>query len=406
MAQFTIAMALSISQKLEAVATPPESSSRNVAAFAMRGPRSRLLSCDERNIMTAGDFLFDDCKLDENKVKELDRLMTHQSLDRNLMIPPAVDHTLLNFVGAQPKLDRWEALVQTAKSLALLLLALGTIGDLSACPRWPLGSITCVARCRMYERLKGWNGIKSIQVDHDSWYELLGRMMTGLKFAGPDNTCLISNWGWSLFMSSFADVDPIGVVPGKLTVRLGVPSRNGERRSKIVDGPLSVEGRGLHPVCIETSGQSTKLRCETNAEPRASQVGTQAECFVVSVRYSAVYNTIDGKGCTQIVRTGYREMHRARWNAFIGENCVHELDNPITLPLGTATITGLEYGDSSRADPFPRICIALVHGNRFARWISILRAMPGRNIMLVDAGCIKCAIQGTSPFEGKWVIVC
>src|SRR5205814_4718414 len=81
------------------------------------------------------------------------------------------------------------------------------------------------------------NGTDAIPLCHDGWYEVLSRMMFGGKFTDAGDSCLISNWGWSMYMSSFGDIDPTGVIPGLLTVKPGVPSRDGERRTRVIDGP-------------------------------------------------------------------------------------------------------------------------------------------------------------------------
>jgi hypothetical protein len=43
-----------------------------------------------------------------------------------------------------------------------------------------------------------------------------------------------------MFFDSFDAADPADILPGAIHIRLGVPSRNGERKTRIVDGPTEV----------------------------------------------------------------------------------------------------------------------------------------------------------------------
>ena len=216
----------------------------------------------------------------------------------------------------------WLDLLTTATNLSLLLLGLNSV-DLSQCEQWPLGSIESLRNSTMAQRLAEWDGVRPLKIEHDGWYDLLGRMMLGGKSIGPGESCLISNWGWSLYMSSLGDLDPVRISPGLLTVKHGVPSRNGERRAKLVDGPLEIIGPSSREeimndvTAIEKEGQIVSPRCVLDAEPKSVMVGTMNGQFVVSVRFGL------GK---RIFHSGYREMHRVRWNAFVAEQCRHNQD--------------------------------------------------------------------------------
>ena len=128
--------------------------------------------------------------------------------------------------------------------LALVMLAFSTISNLSDCELWRLGVPGTVSNARItkFVRRRNWVGEEPIPLSHDDWYQVLASMMLGSRcWSVPEtitHTSLISNWGWTMWMSSFGEPrDPIAITPGVLTVRQGVPSRNGERRHSVVDGP-------------------------------------------------------------------------------------------------------------------------------------------------------------------------
>lgn len=393
LAHVVTSIASCISQGLETVASETNRKLHIPLPRRSRKLPDALSTSDVDKLLTTARVLFDGVDIDENTHREYTSSFVGQALDE-LPIPPAV-RQMYTIITPEIVNEMWLNLLITVKQLALLLLGLNTL-DLSLCEQWPLGSIESLQHSTMSQRLEDWDGKKPVQIDHDGWYDLLGRMMLGGKSIGPGESCLISNWGWSLYMSSFGDLDPVRVSPGLLTVKNGVPSRNGERRAKVVDGPIEVDGpssreeilsEGLE---IEKEGQIVSPRCILNAEFRSVMVGTSNEQFVVSVRFAL------GK---RIFRSGYREMHRVRWNAFVGEDCRHNPDRPTTLPTNTAT-----FGRTP-IKSMPEIAISLVQNNRAARWVAMLSEIQ-RDVLIVRKSCLKCTISEACQLEGLWLIVC
>ena len=351
------------------------------------------LSPSDVDILKTAHILFYGIDMDENTHREYTSSFVRHALD-GLPIPPAVRQL---YTVTTPGIvnEMWLNLLTTTSTLSLLLLGLTTI-DLSLCEQWPLGSIESLHRSTMAQRLEGWDGIQPLKIEHDGWYDLLGRMMLGGKSIGPGESCLISNWGWSLYMSSLGDLDPVRISPGLLIVKHGVPSRNGERRAKIVDGPVETTGPTSREEiiseasAIEKEGQVVSPRCVLDAEPKSVMVGTMNEQFVVSVRFGL------GK---RVFRSGYREMHRVRWNAFVADDCRHNQDRPIMLPTDTAT-----FGRGTIKSS-PSVAISLVQYNRAARWVAMLGEME-RDVLLIRKSCLECAIYQARQLEGLWLIVC
>ncbi|KAL3447848.1 hypothetical protein BJX65DRAFT_317968 [Aspergillus insuetus] len=73
-------------------------------------------------------------------------------------------------------------------------------------------------------------------------FDIISRLLLGSQYSEDyvANSVLISACGWSIFLDSLAAVDVSGISPGVMHVQLGVPSRNGERKARIVDGPTDV----------------------------------------------------------------------------------------------------------------------------------------------------------------------
>jgi hypothetical protein len=284
--------------------------------------------------------------------------------------------------------------------LAMLILAFSNVSDLEGCGQWRFGCLNTIKSSNLVEEVMRWDGKRNLEVRHDTWYDLLGRIMLGRKFIQPGASCLISNWGWSMWISTFADVDPLEVVPGMLTVRHGVPSRNGERRNKIVDGPTGGFAGPPYQIC-ENTGELATSRCTIDATVGTRMTGMRDDQFVVSVHFSFK----DSK-----IRTGYRQMHRLRWNAFVLPECTHQPSAAVKLPIDTATITGTDGSETTETSStlhVPRTCASLVRGNRAARWMAIIGADGSRQVILAgNYSCLSCSIQKASLLKGPLLVVC
>jgi hypothetical protein len=217
-------------------------------------------------------------------------------------------------------------------------------------------------------------------------------MMFGDKFKDIGDSCLISNWGWSMYLSSFGDVDPNNVVPELLTVKPGVPSRDGERRTKVVDGPHDLTV--VNNIKVNENGEEIRMpRSEMHVKRQNDMVGTREDHFVVTVRFSDkdIYLT-----------SGYREMHRVLWNSSVSKRCKHSPNRPTELPFTTATVW--QVGENKLLS---RTVVVRTEGKGVARWMTILTGDHSeREGMIVKNGCLECTLSQTYPHEGKWVIVC
>jgi hypothetical protein len=74
---------------------------------------------------------------------------------------------------------------------------------------------------------------------HSIPFDIISRLLLGHQYSKEyvADSALLSSWGWSIFFDSLAAHDPANVRPGLIHLQLGVPSRNGERKARIVDAP-------------------------------------------------------------------------------------------------------------------------------------------------------------------------
>ena len=385
MAHVAIAIAFCISRKIKIYRTARDKEEQP----ELHSSPPNLLSSKESNILTTSRFLFDGIELDVKLVREYDTAFIHQPLEE-LKMPPAVKQMLSEKPSEMD--DNWWQLTHDAHALCLLILGLSAVGNLDECAQWPLGSLENVFNSSLGEETTGWNGTDFIPLFHDGWYDILSQMMFGSKVTDLSDTCLISNWGWSLYMSSFGDVDTKSIIPGSLTVKPGVPSREGERRTKVLDGPcdLSVvqnikENEIGEDIIAKPSSQMHVIR-------QNDMIGTREDHFIVTVRFSDkdIYLT-----------TGYREMHRVRWNSCLSTRCKHGSYRAQELPLPLATVW--EIGSNQ---DLPRMVITQTDGSGAAGLMAMLTGdHVGREAIVLTDCCLNCVISQISTHESKCVII-
>jgi hypothetical protein len=371
---------------------PPEPNSSSGRFSTLK--RDEPLVADEVNLLAAEGFLFDGVVIDRDLVRtysvKVAKGETADSLSSALVaeeFPGIESHLFLH--------------------LALVMLALTSISDLSACELWRLGELGTVQNARITKYVdQYWMDDVPIPLKHDDWYQLLASMMLGMRcWSLPEtitHTSLVSNWGWSMWMSSFSrDHDPFAITPGILIVRQGVPSCNGERRNAVMDGPVQGPS-GISTRPHEGDGEQITWRCTIDAEFKHPLISVREDHFVVSVR-----SVVEGRPFCR----GYRELHRIRWNAWTVPACNHDCNTPVVLSAEVATVKELGMLEMRTfQDPRTlRVYILLVRGNPAARWFAMAGGLTlGRNIVLAGhQNCLPCILDSVCGGDGEsiWFVV-
>lgn len=84
-------------------------------------------------------------------------------------------------------------------------------------------------------------------------FDILSRFLQGPSFAAESNqrTVLVSACGWSLYFDSINGVDPAEVFVSTIRVVRGVPVRDDERKTRIIDGPTELLFSPSKPVVLK-----------------------------------------------------------------------------------------------------------------------------------------------------------
>jgi len=341
---------------------------------------------ERRNMNSAINFLFDDVDIDEGQIQEYFAQYSRKPINDRLPVPESLRNGF-----------KWSYLVGQACRLALSVLALSCVVQLESCEEWRLGSMYSINQSRLGKSIGEWDGNTKLPFEHDTCYELVCCVME-VPFHRVEQSFLCSAGGWSIWMSSFGDIDPFAISPGVLFVQPGVPTSRltGERRHQLMDSYQG--GTPFSWQCQEKSGETTWPRCETPERfclrSFTGKDYADSDIFFVDVSFG-----------TEFPYSGYREMHQKRSEAVGLRHCSHNPNSTIALPEDTAT-GAVIYGHGVD-ESLPRVCISLVRGSVGGRWLTILSSEEDRRIALtMDDVCLECAIDQTLKLGGNWFIVC
>lgn len=302
-----------------------------------------------------------------------------------------------------------------------------------------------------------------------------GMLMGNRSFhLGSEHGCiherafLVSDFGWSVYLSSVGDTDPGVVEPGLLFVRKGVPTklRTGERRSMIIDADRDLFASSAVNMTPERSivdkGRTYEPRSIYHIDHRTEYYGVMKDEFQLNIRFSGRENRStrdmtpsvqDGLESKDIGRAGieesiagpasiqfrlpdsgetslrftyntsYRHLHRSLWNMVYSPACSHVTERPhgpetharqAQLGMGAATATIFNWVDEPcgkhcrRPITAERICVLLVKGDRRARWLAVANAgacESRRTMLCTNECCEDCAFDAVSEKEGKWLLI-
>lgn len=256
----------------------------------------------------------------------------------------------------------------------------------------------------------------SISLHEDTLFDHIGQWLVGSPFLMQhrfdmlDETFLISEAGWSVFLNNIQDGDPAKGAPELLHVKRGIPTntRTNEQKHRIGDS-LS----RLYPqpaTRVEDRGDSYIPRCVIGAASREEYCTSRSDAFQLSIQYKLDLPSNLGQDRYEIM-TGYRTLHKSLWNVRVTKACPHYRSSlkHAKLGFGVVAAAGFSLKDESLTSKIPeKICIVLVKEDQHARWLAVWDAGRSgtRRVMLrSDDCCENCALDAVIPQSGKWVLI-
>ncbi|KAF4333291.1 hypothetical protein FBEOM_12877 [Fusarium beomiforme] len=135
-----------------------------------------------------------------------------------------------------------------------LVYALSRVKELAACALFPLSLDAFDSLTLDNHLLADKVGFKGPIPDTVRSFEIICKLLVGRLYNKEyvSKAFLISSRGWSIFMDTVDAIDPADVDSWSLHIRLGVPSRDGIRKSRIIDGMGHLEFHGTMGVLLNS----------------------------------------------------------------------------------------------------------------------------------------------------------
>ena len=350
-----------------------------------------------QSLLNSARFLFSDT-LSEASIREYVIIYSCRPLDLMLAPPASVMSWIrtseepLKAVRASVEGDQnhkneiWGSLVYVARTLSCLILALAHVRDLKACDNLPLTGNNFAENlgyAPFAMLLENWKGTEDITVHEDTWLNIISLLMTGHRFGADSydsfedmagnkpmpifrDTCLVSDRGWSLYISTFGREDPFSIDRDMIQISKGVPCRNGVRKHEIIDGPSQRMSHETSDwILMNCAGQMARPSHASRVYFQPSMCGDREDTFVVTIRLADRVETH-----TLVRRTGYREFYSSLCNVIKTRHCEHpsHKTDKVLLSPGCSTVMG--FGDGLERDG--KVTICLTAGDRAARWRAII----------------------------------
>ena len=374
---------------------------------------------NEERLLEASKFLFDSSHILRGEVESVVAQYKSKPLKRDVFIPA--------FLAASVRADRsladtkvqWFRVWPLVKKMAVFLIALSHVANLEDCEDLMFSSVDLhhMSEHSVVKQLENWRGETPLYVNDEAWLQALAVPLISHRshvWDLPwDKICLISDKGWSAWISSLASADPTYISAGSMRIGKGSPCRKGVWKSGIWD--VSCEGHiWINNEIAERCAQTASLRCSEKVTLETPYCGEGDDVFLVCARFRLASTSLEQK---PIYRTGYKQLQRCLWRAQLSRRCSHgsRSGQEITLGMDTATFTGFGVFESRVDD---RIMIHLTAHSIGARWLALATAQEREDFRDPDDGqngrqiflrgndcCFQCTIDQVAAQPGKWFII-
>ena len=386
-----------------------------------------VYNVDEERLLEASRFLFDSSHIRRGEVEKFVAQYKSKPLNGELLWPASLaasSRADLSLTSGEIFIQSpWFSLCKYSNKIAVFLIALSHVANLEDCEDLMFSSddLDHMSQHPVVQQLENWSGKTPLYVEDAAWLQALAvPLISHRSYVWDlpwDKICLISDKGWSAWISTLADADPTYTSAGSVRIRKGSPCRKGVWKSGIWD--VSQEhNRFLTSIeKAERCGQTASLRCSEKVNLETPYCGEGDDVFLVCARFRLASSATIPKQ-KSIYRAGYKHLQHCLWQAKFSRRCSHgsQAGQEITLVMDTATFAG--FGEfESRA--IARIMIHLTAHSIGARWLALATAPHRYNIcndsdegpdqlkifLRGNGCCFQCTIDQVAAQPGKWLII-
>lgn len=383
-----------------------------------------LVDLEQWRVQDAAEIIFDGIVLDNREIAAYVRRLaafkredlTLEDVSLPISLNAVIDSANVDEVAREMNVVR-EGIEVLVASLTALLLVLSHVKEIRNCVDLPIlldfGSLVSRFPFGFHELFRG----GAIPLEESTVFYNLASLLIGPTFK-PENhegCFLVSEWGWSVFLSCCDDCDPATVRPELIAVQKGVPTdaKTQERKLRMAD--FIPPGLMTDEIKVLDRDADYLPRCADPILTRTEYFASRADTFLLDIRLT--WSNVNSD--LQVARVSYRNLHASLWEVFStsrGIRCRHQQDTQKRAKLNLGVVASSGYGwatESEGTSPHSkgipeRICISLVAGDQRARWLVTQNAAKSkeRQAMLRHSDCCPdCALDTLAKLEGKWVLI-
>ena len=411
-AQWAIAQALILSDK-----------TRRLGSFGPMNDGSSRFVLHRWRLITSARMIFHDIDFDEEAVNTyISKSTTSQPL------LPAIEPRSMRIweekLDAHGRSGQVLEMRELLRHLAGMILIFAFVSGVEHCAQLPLILDPRTAISKPFSSFKLYTSDQNLEMEEHDLLFAVARMLVGSKFEGEEQASdttvfLISDFGWSVFLSAVGDVDPSAINPELLYIKQGVPvnASTGERRYRIRDSSDGNWEDMPSPEIVDR-GTTYKPRSVLRVSNRVEYYGVRRDDFQLSIKFSGseILDKSPSSTSPEEHRTfqmfrSYRNLHRGLWRIASAPPCEHPHDENMErkLDVETATVKGLE----APYQMTERVAICLVKHCSRSRWLAIANGginkranVEERSTMLRGNNCCEdCAVNAAASIKGKWFVI-
>ncbi len=381
---------------------------------------------DERRLLQASRYLFDNVRLSQSNINTYVTQYSCKPLDERLVRPPALEAAARAHPSEKRDIiveDEWNIICRCARQLSVFLIALAHVSNLEELDDLMISGVefSDMFEHSLVQQLEDWNGDSKLRINDDTWLQAVAVPLlchrTNVWSLPWKKVCLISERGWSAWISTFGDTDPAYVVRGSVAIGRGSPCRDGVWKTGIWDSQQGVSSFMTDPQRAGTCGQTASLHCAEKVTLESPYCGEGEDVFMICARFR-LHRSVQRENSIQ--RFGYRELHRYLWWTQDTKRCSHgsRPNDGVKLSVDCTTIAG--FGNHLHLEEnLERILIYLTAYSIGARWMA-LASIPYTSVIGTEYEedsserqillrrndcCFQCAIDQAAERPGKWFII-
>ena len=224
-----------------------------------------------------------------------------------------------------------------------LVFIFSQIHDLSSCAKLPLSIEAFREQARpFYSRIIPEKILIRELSDLTSSFRLVTHLMLGRCFTGAYvlDAVLVSSWGWSIYLDSIRAEDPSEVSTQLLHIVHGVPTRNGVRKSRIIDGPQDYARALATRTCNDRNFLLSMYPKTCDAKRRGYLIGfhgTDTFAVVQTIEYMSEKHQLNN------FKLGFRQMANLCTRTAFTLSCACHVKPSINI-VTLAQEIGLKHG--------------------------------------------------------------